>query len=302
MFSTIRTSVDPSSKRYSMESRLRGKVLIFNQREFTNGYSPRVGTEKDVERLLQTLPLLGYAREHIKVFENQDASDIEAVAGKCEHFWNEFVKTDAELNQCDSLVVFFLTHGEQNDRLVARDETFHLYEFIEHFTPAALPAMAGKPKLFVVQACRGGRLDRGVQLQSLVSGLASTLVSRFRFDTGSFVGANLVGGRRYTCPVQDNRIFSYPEFADFLIAMSSHHGHVSFRNAQGSWYIQELCNVIESFDPDDESILDILTATNSAVSRRVSNVDGRRNNKKQISSFYSTLTKKLYFMPRPLQD
>lgn len=134
------------------------------------------------------------------------------------------MKTDAELTQCDSLVVFFLTHGEQNDRLVARDETFHLYEFIEHFTPAALPAMAGKPKLFVVQACRGGRLDRGVQLQSLVSGLASTLVSRFRFDTGSFVGANLVGGRRYTCPVQDNRIFSYPEFADFLIAMSSHHG------------------------------------------------------------------------------
>ncbi|XP_038106416.1 caspase-6 [Culex quinquefasciatus] len=294
MFSTIRTSVDPSSKRYSMESRLRGKVLIFNHREFTNGYSPRVGTEKDVERLLQTLPLLGYAREHIKVFENQDASGIEAIAGK--------LKTDAELTQCDSLMVFFLTHGEQNDRLVARDETFHLYEFIEHFTPAALPAMAGKPKLFVVQACRGGRLDRGVQLQSLVSGLASTLVTRFRFDTGSFVGANLVGGRRYTCPVQDNRIFSYPEFADFLIAMSSHHGHVSFRNAQGSWYIQELCNVIESFDPDDESILDILTATNSAVSRRVSNVDGRRNNKKQISSFYSTLTKKLYFMPRPLQS
>lgn len=95
--------------------------------------------------------------------------------------------------------------------------------------------------------------------------------------------------------------FSIKNRRSFYSTPSSLLGHVSFRNAQGSWYIQELCNVIESFDPDDESILDILTATNSAVSRRVSNVDGRRNNKKQISSFYSTLTKKLYFMPRPLQ-
>ncbi|XP_039433656.1 caspase-1-like [Culex pipiens pallens] len=289
MFSSIYTPVEPqSSGSYSMESRLRGKVLIFNQREFSNGYSTRIGTDRDVERLLKVLPRLGYAREHIEVFENLKASGIEKVALK--------LQQDAQLHLCDSLVVFFLTHGEKNDKLVAKDETFHLYEFMEKFKPAVMPAMAGKPKLFFVQACRGHKLKRGKQLQNWVS------------ETASYVAdgvASVFLSAPYAAAVYAAESFdeeesppdSFPEFSDFLIAMSAQHGHLSFRNEQGSWFIQELCNAFETFNPHYDSILDILTTTNCAVSKRTRNVDGRPDNRKQIANFYSTLTKKLYFKP-----
>ncbi|KAL1376973.1 hypothetical protein pipiens_016570 [Culex pipiens pipiens] len=265
MISSIYTPVEPqSSGSYSMESRLRGKVLIFNQREFSNGYSTRIGTDKDVERLLKVLPRLGYAREHIEVFENLKASGIEKVALK--------MQKDADLHLCDSLLVFFLTHGEKNDKLVAKDETFHLYEFMEKFKPAVMPAMAGKPKLFFVQACRGHKLKRGKQLQNWVS------------ETASYVADGVAS------------VFLSAPYAAAIYAAESF-SHLSFRNEQGSWFIQELCNAIESINPHDDSILDILTATNCAVSKRTRNVDGRPDNRKQISNFYSTLTKKLYFKP-----
>lgn len=76
-------------------------------------------------------------------------------------------------------------------------------------------------------------------------------------------------------------------------------GHYSFRNETGSWLIQEFCNVIEECDElATTSIYDLLTETNRAVSMRISNADGDKDKKKQIPSFYSTLTKKLYFSPR----
>lgn len=225
------------------------------------------------------------------------------------------VQQDAQLHLCDSLVVFFLTHGEKNDKLVAKDETFHLYEFMEKFKPAVMPAMAGKPKLFFVQACRGHKLKRGKQLQNWVS------------ETASYVAdgvASVFLSAPYAAAVYAAESFdeeesppdSFPEFSDFLIAMSAQHGnfrekpfervprtnllllgHLSFRNEQGSWFIQELCNAFETFNPHYDSILDILTTTNCAVSKRTRNVDGRPDNRKQIASFYSTLTKKLYFKP-----
>lgn len=86
---------------------------------------------------------------------------------------------------------------------MARDGKYHLYEFIENFTPTALNAMAGKPKLFIVQACRGKKLDRGVILRAEEP--QATALATDHVDSSA-------------------RIFVYPEFADFLIVMSSHHG------------------------------------------------------------------------------
>ncbi|XP_055617145.1 caspase-1-like [Toxorhynchites rutilus septentrionalis] len=260
------TPASPTLKVYPMNGSRRGKVLIFNHVLFDDGYySERIGTENDVKRLYATMPRLGFQERDIIVYDDYSFSDIQRTAIKLEF--------DEDLQDSDCLIVVILTHGEDGDYLMARDNKYHLYRFIENFTPTALKSMAGKPKLFIVQACRGNKIDRGVTLRA-----KSIQVSNSMDHVDS-----------------QTEIFVYPEFADLLIMMSSHHGHYSFRNETGSWMIQELCNVIENCDIDSSSIYDILTETSDAVSKRISNADGALNKKKQIPSFYSTLTKRLYF-------
>lgn len=259
----------PTAKAYSMNGAKRGRVLIFNHVKFEDpSYDERVGTNRDVDRLYKVLPRLGFSQEDIEVYEDYSYSEINRIAVKLEY--------DEDLKQADCLMVFILTHGEEGDKLMAQDDSYNLYKFLENFTPTSLNSMAGKPKLFFIQACRGSKLDRGVQLKAQL--IQADCIKDFT-DSQS-------------------ETYTYPEFADLLIVMSSHHGHYSFRNETGSWLIQELCNVIESCEPlETISIYDILTETNDAVSKRISNADGEKDKKKQIPSFYSTLTKKLFFGP-----
>ncbi|KXJ69202.1 caspase-1-like [Aedes albopictus] len=258
-----------NDKAYSMNGTKRGKVLIFNQVSFEDpSYEERDGTHQDVKRLFNVLPRLGFSKEDITVYEDYSYSEINRIAVKLEY--------DEDLKQADCLMVFILTHGEEGDRLMAQDDSYNLHKFLENFTPTSLNSMAGKPKLFFIQACRGRKLDRGVLLRT-------TLIQ-------ADCGRDMVDSH--------SEVYIHPEFADLLVVMSSHHGHQSFRNESGSWFIQEFCNVIESCESlKTTSIYDILTETNNGVSQRISNSDGDRNKKKQIPSFYSTLTKKLCFGP-----
>ncbi|XP_065075296.1 caspase-7-like [Ochlerotatus camptorhynchus] len=254
----------PTAKLYSMNGAKRGKVLIFNHETFEEkvGCKDRPGTDQDVARLNQVLPQLGFQTEDIEVYNNISKGEINGIA--------ENLKNNADLEISDCLVVVILTHGIKNDKLVANDGEYHLYEFIENFNPTTLKSMAGKPKLFIIQACRGIKVDDGVNLMAYSA--------RDQVDS-------------------QPDIRPYPEFPDLFVVQSSHHGHKAFRDKQeGSWLIQDLCNAIHSCDLETDSIYDILTETNNAISKRLSEAKEYRD-KKQIASIYSTLTKKLYFKP-----
>lgn len=109
-----------------------------------------------------------------------------------------------ELNDADCLMVVILTHGTHGDALMASDQLYHLYDLIDQFTPLALPSMAGKPKIFIVQACRGGREDAGANLY-------------VENNNGSnYTQVDDLGSQAHT--------FTYPEYADLLIMMASHYG------------------------------------------------------------------------------
>lgn len=113
------------------------------------------------------------------------------------------MRNDADLKNSDCLMVVILTHGEQNDILWAKDTTYCLYDLIEQFKPSLLQSMAGKPKIFVVEAPRGDKIDYGVNLTAINNGSSGTQEDSF-------------------CPKIET--FKYPEHADLMILMSSHHG------------------------------------------------------------------------------
>ncbi|XP_052564286.1 caspase-1-like [Culex pipiens pallens] len=210
------TSNGLKSTTYAMNGTKSGKVLIFNQVECA-GESPRRGSDEDVKKLFETLPKLGFLQRDIKECKNYTKDQIYEEVSKLDD--------DKELYDADCLMVVILTHGRQGDALMASDQLYHLYDLIDQFTPLALPSMAGKPKIFIVQACRGDREDSGVNLY-------------------------VVNNHGLSCTQEDNlgsqtHTFTYPEYADLLIMMSSHYDHVSYRSTvRGSWFIQHLCSVI----------------------------------------------------------
>lgn len=259
-----------------MDHEYRGIVLIFNHFKYdafetTNenrikvNLKDRSGTEHDVSALKESLPKLGFEKNHIFVYDDLT--------------YDQIIKTVKDLNKktentCDILknsdciMVFILTHGKDDNMLWAYDRDYKIHDFIELFTPNSIEELAIKPKLFFIQACRGDTVDKG------------KVITHDTIDHGY---------------VKEVKTFTHPSFADLSIAYSSHQGHISFRSAtHGSWFIQELCNVIK--DNENHELYDILIMTNAKVAGRSSTtVDQKFNNKKQVSTFYQSLTKKVTF-------
>ncbi|CAL8331620.1 unnamed protein product [Lota lota] len=94
-------------------------------------------------------------------------------------------------------------------------------------------------------------------------------------------------------------VYTLPAGADFLMCYSVTEGYLSLREpANGSWYIQDLCETLQRFGGSLE-FTELLTLVNRKVSKRF--VDKCSNpiarGKKQMPCFASMLTKKLYFRP-----
>ena len=94
----------------------------------------------------------------------------------------------------DCILVAVLSHGELGI-LYASDHAYKPDKLWTQFNAENCPSLAGKPKLFFVQACQGDQLDGGVHLDPVSGGTTQT----------------------------DSSAMSYkiPTHADFLIAYST---------------------------------------------------------------------------------
>ncbi|XP_043945790.1 caspase-3 isoform X2 [Protopterus annectens] len=158
-----------------------------------------------------------------------------------------------------------LSHGD-NGVIYGTDGCFKIEELTCGFKGNRCRSLAGKPKLFFIQACRGDELDSGVEADSATD-------------------------------AEEGSLQKIPVEADFLYAYSTAPGFYSWRNTQnGSWFIQSLCQVLKQYGKTHD-MLHILTQVNYKVARGYessSNVPGF-NAKKQIPCIVSMLTKALYF-------
>ncbi|PNF30631.1 hypothetical protein B7P43_G06128 [Cryptotermes secundus] len=244
---------------YNMKHKRRGQAVIFNHDTFdTNDYAPREGSKLDVKKLHETFTSLLF---EVTIHNNLEYSDIkEAISA--------LAKEDH--SDADCLAVIVLTHGEREGRLVPRDSgVFYNVEMLwKPFTADKCPSLAGKPKLFFIQACRGKKLDAGIKVKQRRS---------IEFDSSPPL-----------CKI--------PTHADFLFAHSTMEGFYSFRNPdKGTWFIQSLCKELNSTD----NLLQILTR----ATRRVTQLESESNTQqfheqKQVPSITSMLTRDLYFHPK----
>ncbi|XP_071057472.1 caspase-1-like isoform X2 [Onthophagus taurus] len=252
---TAPMATDRNEHYYRMTHEKRGVAVILNHEHFSaQGMKLRTGTKVDCENLAAELKRLHF---DVEVYHDLEYTKVISQIGN-------LAKRDHSKNDCFIMVV--LSHGER-DVIYAKDHFYKVETLWNAFTADKVPSLAGKPKLFFIQACQGDQLDPGVTLQ--------------RTETDGVACS-----------------YRIPAHADFLIAYSTIPGFFSWRNiTEGSWFIQSLIEElkINGFTHD---ILTIMTM----VSQRVAiNYESNTphmlsmHSQKQIPCVVSMLTRLVKF-------
>jgi len=172
----------------------------------------------------------------------------------------------------DCFACCILTHGEHG-QLWGTDARFPVDLMFNHFLGDACPTLAGKPKMFFIQACQGDKLDHGM-----------TVYSSDSVDSSA-------------------GFYSIPTHADFLIAYSTLPGFYSWRNTQdGSWFMQAVIRVLSEYHLDLD-LLTMLTIVNHQVAyyKQSNATTPEFNGKKQVPCITSMLTRRVFLRPKKIQ-
>ncbi|KAJ7407492.1 caspase 6 [Willisornis vidua] len=182
-------------------------------------------------------------------------------------------------SNADCFVCVFLSHGE-NDHIYAYNAKIKIQTITDMFRGDKCQSLVGKPKIFIIQACRGDKHDDPV-------------IAYDSTDTGNESTVN-------ETEVDAAGVYTLPAGADFIMCYSVAQGYYSHRETvNGSWYIQDLCETLRNHGSSLE-FTELLTVVNRKVSHRKVDMcrDMNAIGKKQIPCFASMLTKKLYFHPK----
>ncbi|XP_053838205.1 caspase-8-like [Vidua macroura] len=238
-------------KTYKMKNNPHGYCLILNNHIFKNPGYNREGTLQDGEAVKRVFKWLQ--------FETSEYMDLEGK--KIYETVKEYSKKDHRNMDC--FVCFIFSHGEKDKIKGVDDECVNIEDLVSCFTGTNCPSLAGKPKVFIIQACQGTERHPSVAVESDSSGHLE---------------------------VDASPLTSIPDKADILIGMATVEDCLAYRNREtGSVYIQSLCEKMELLCPLHVDLTDILTAVNDEVARK--ELEGF----KQMPKITSTLLKRLIF-------
>ncbi|NP_001038154.1 initiator caspase isoform X1 [Gallus gallus] len=236
---------------YKMENNPHGYCVILNNYRFKNPNETRKGTVEDGKALKRVFKWLQ--------FDTIEYMDLEAkqIFAKV----NEYSKKDH--SNMDCFVCFILSHGEKGKIKGVDNELVNIKDLLSCFSGSNCPSLAGKPKLFFIQACQGSVGHPAVTVKEDCSG---------HLETDAIPA------------------LSIPDQADVLVGMATVEDFECYRSIEtGSVYIQCLCDKMELLCPLRKDLITILTEVNKEVGRRV------LNGWKQMPKITSTLRKQFIF-------
>ncbi|XP_029602328.1 caspase-14 isoform X1 [Salmo trutta] len=171
----------------------------------------------------------------------------------------------------DISCVFVVTtsHGNRDVIVGADNKRLLVKDIIEPFGDELCPKMKGKPKVFIIDACRGPRKDLGVPLDSA----ADTTTSEEDEKTRTYRSSRVP-----------------PCINDMLVAYSSMTDYVSLMSDLGSHMIVNIGEVFGSAT-EEEHVYDLLVKANAKMVMRSSSGD---TTKKVVMTIESTLKRLLY--------
>ncbi|XP_050394525.1 caspase-7 [Patella vulgata] len=249
------------TEEYNMNHPKRGKAIIINNKNFKprTQMSVRTGTDKDKNDLHLRFNELGF---HVVPYSDLPRAEMERV-----------LREAASENHGDSdcFMCAILSHGEEGT-IYGTDGPIEIKTLLAPFKGDKCRSLAGKPKIFFIQACRGTQLDQGVERTDALP------------------------------EVREIKIQRIPTEADFLIAYSVVPGYFSWRNsANGSWFVQAISEVFKKYGTELD-LMTMMTRVNKKVAFDFESNASQEfmNRKKQIPCITSMLTKDVYFRAKPL--
>ena len=187
---------------YDMQRFPHGLCLIINNEEFLR-QTDREGTAIDEGNLVQTFRFLGY---QVEVYRDRTVAEMEGIFEKV---------GSRDHSKYDSLICCMLTHGKEGKVYGSDSRELDVTNIISKLNGEHCKTLAGKPKLFFLQACRGKGKDAGVRVAS---------------DSGEV---------RIEA---DSDPITIPDESDFFFGFATPPGRVAWRDLDhGSWYVSELC-------------------------------------------------------------
>ncbi|XP_072022767.1 caspase-2-like [Amphiura filiformis] len=234
-----------------LKSKRKGRAYILNVE------SDRTGSEIDYQNMQDLFKELGY---DVVPYKNQTDQEINDTLDK---FVKEFNADDA------SSVVVLMSHGREGFIQSQNGIEMKIQRIVDKFRPNNCRALANKPKMFFIQACRGELSDIGAGLEE-----------------------------DYCEPAVDRA-----NGADTFIAYASIQGYKALRyTTSGSWFVQAIME--EFIESAHEESLDQLM---KQITARVSTMEHLfydqptdtwiQDRRRQTSEYTSTLTTDVYFFP-----
>ncbi|XP_041374773.1 CASP8 and FADD-like apoptosis regulator [Gigantopelta aegis] len=260
-----RIDVDPEPvPYYKMDALPRGICIIINNRDFkqdpddpdSKALPSREGTDVDAKKLQDTFQRMQFI---VKCYTNLTDTDMARLASQV---------SLEDHSAFDCFICCILSHGAEGKIYGSNGRLLSITDLTGPFKSQKCPSLAGKPKLFFIQACQGREKQHGQEIQT---DSAYELV-----DVDAPPPTEVI-----------------PNEADFLFGYATVIGFVSYRSkTHGSWYISMLTKMLNKY-AKKEDILSLLLLVNNEVGKANAMMDGGRY--KQSPAPLYTLRKKLIF-------
>ncbi|XP_040564695.1 caspase-3 [Lepeophtheirus salmonis] len=263
---------------YKMTAIPRGYAMIININSYDNDVlEERKGSSKDVENLSDLFEHLKFIT---KIVENPTRKEFMREV-------RSFAE-DSDHEKIDMMALAVLSHG-RNGMIITHEGAKVDTEWIySQFNNQKCPLLKGKPKFFIIQACRGDETDKAI-LQGQKNRLESfSPASRKRRPPTSVdTDTQYAGSSSYIEDLGRAR----PTWEDIVIAYSTIPGYVSIRDREsGTWFIQSLCQTFFQH-AHENNLIDLLMKTSEVLSR----YSNEKNEKQTCNIELRHMYKRLYF-------
>ncbi|XP_068146748.1 caspase-3-like isoform X2 [Drosophila tropicalis] len=191
----IRPSVSTVPKTVANKKLKPAYVYIFNHEKFDTKNEFRVGSDQDVKALRKVFKEF---KCKVEVITNATVATVRSTVKKLEQ--SNFEKQSA-------LIIVVLSHGDRHDKIMGKDSDYNLDDDII-FPILRNRTLVDKPKVVIVQACKGSMMKGG-----------------FKTDAAQPHGSP----------------------TEVMKCYSTYEGYVSFRYEDGTPFIQTFCQILENF-------------------------------------------------------
>ncbi|RWS04577.1 cell death protein 3-like protein [Dinothrombium tinctorium] len=217
---------------YKMSSKPRGYCLIIANVNFRMA-TQLPGNSQDANRIGDVFRSFDFI---VRKYENRTAKEMRLI-------FKQYAN-DVQLKKHDAFVVFISTHGNHlngKELFLGSDDDYIFKEdVLAYFNNKNCPYLIGKPKIFFIDACRGGEEDAGIPIVQQRNALPTIHIESIATRKVPDWSDMLI----YSSSVVGNaKNFLYNVIANFHFLK----GYVSWGTKSGSFFTNALTELLKKY-------------------------------------------------------